>query len=47
MEQLSKQLCIRLSEEEVKLLQSLAKEQNRSMGWIVRENLKKGLAQTD
>lgn len=44
MEQLTKQVLIRINEADYELLVAQAKEQRRSVAWIARETLKKGMA---
>lgn len=44
MEQLTIQVTIRVSEEDMRLLKAQATEQKRSVAWIARENIRKGLA---
>ena len=44
MEQLTKQILIRISEKDYELLAAQAKDQNRSIAWVARENLKKAIA---
>lgn len=41
MEQLTKQLVVRLTEKEYMLLKNEAEQRDRTMGWIVREKLRK------
>lgn len=43
MEQLTKQVLIRLSESDYSLLEAQAAEQNRPVAWIARENLRENL----
>lgn len=44
MEQLTTQITIRVSEADVELLRAQATEQRRSLAWVARENMRKGLA---
>ena len=43
MEQLSKVVGIRLTEEEYSKLQIIAAEQDRSVGWVIRDTLRREL----
>ena len=43
MEQLTKVVGVRLTEGEYQQLQTIATEQDRSVGWVVREALRKEL----
>lgn len=46
MEQMTKQITFRVTAEDVELLKSKAKEQRRSVAWIARESMRKGLEET-
>ena len=43
MEQLTKQVLIRLSESDYSLLETQATELNRPVAWVARENLRENL----
>lgn len=43
MEQLTEQVTMRVSPEDIELLKSVAKEQKRSVAWVARESMRKGL----
>lgn len=43
MEQLTEQVTIRVTEEDVKLLRTVAEKQKRSVAWIARECMRQGL----
>lgn len=43
MEQLTEQITIRVSAEDVELLKTEAAELRRSVAWVARESLRKGL----
>ena len=44
MEQLTEQVTIRVTAEDVELLKTMATEQKRSVAWIARECMRQGLA---
>lgn len=46
MEQMTQQITFRVTTKDVELLKSKAKEQRRSVAWIARESMRKGLEET-
>lgn len=46
MEQLTYQISVRVSDEDLRLLKAQAEAEKRSIAWIARENIRKGLAST-
>lgn len=45
--ELTKSITFRVTDEEYEALNSMAEEQRRSVAWIAREAMRKGLKETD
>lgn len=46
MEQMTQQITFRITANDVELLKAKAREQKRSVAWIARESMRKGLEET-